>query len=80
MDKKNIEIEKLEGRLRILHSMLQAENSDIGDWKLAKCLEYQMCGLDLPYDVKELNSERQKVRDEINDIETELNKLREEIE
>lgn len=46
--------------------------SPIGDWKIAKCYEYALMGLPAPYDIAELNVQRQAVRDEINELETEL--------
>ena len=67
--------EELEARLRELRSRLQANTSDIGDWKVIKSLEYQLAGEIIPYDMNTLNSERQAVRDEINRIETEISLL-----
>ena len=67
--------EELEARLRELRSRLQANTSDIGDWKVIKSLEYQLAGESIPYDMNTLNSERQAVRDEINRIETEISLL-----
>lgn len=68
--KQNVEKEKLEAELRELRSRLQANTSDIGDWKIIKALEYQLSGQAIPYDVDALNFERQKVRDRINEIES----------
>ena len=67
--------EELEARLRELRSRLQANTSNIGDWKVIKSLEYQLAGEIIPYDMNTLNSERQAVRDEINRIETEISLL-----
>lgn len=36
------------------------------DYKVIKCYEYGMVGLELPYDVDELHAERQNIRDMIN--------------
>ena len=68
--KQNVEKEKLEAELRELRSRLQANTSDIGDWKNIKALEYQLSGQAIQYDVDALNFERQKVRDRINEIES----------
>ena len=68
----NIKREELEAELRVLRSELQANTSEIGDWKIVKALEYQIAGKKLPYDIDALNAERQKVRDRINEIEKEL--------
>ena len=66
----NVEKENLEAELRVLRSELLANTSKIGDWKVIKALEYQLTGREIPYDMDKLNSERQKVRDRINEIES----------
>ena len=68
----NIKREELEAELRVLRSELQANTSNIGDWKIIKALEYQLTGEETTYDMKKLNAERQKVRDRINEIEAEI--------
>lgn len=42
------------------------------DYKIIKCSEYQLVGLDLPYDLQELHEERQAIRDIINELEQQL--------
>lgn len=42
------------------------------DYKIIKCQEYLMSNLDLPYDIADLNKERQTIRDRINELETML--------
>ena len=39
------------------------------DYKVIKCAECQLLGLDMPYDVDALHAERQAIRDEINRLE-----------
>jgi len=39
------------------------------DYRIIKCYEYQLAGLELPYDVQELHTERQAIRDRINLLE-----------
>lgn len=73
--KENVVKDNLEAELRALHSKLQANTSEIGDWKIVKALEYQLIGQNIPYDMEKLNSDRQKVRDRINEIEAELSDL-----
>lgn len=73
--KGNTARDNLEAELRTLRSKLQANTSEIGDWKVVKALEYQLTGQKIPYDMERLNSDRQKVRDRINEIESELNTL-----
>ena len=41
------------------------------DYKVIKCSECQLLGLEMPYDVAELHAERQAIRDEINRLEQE---------
>ena len=65
----NSEIELYEAELRCLRSSLQENSSEIGDWKIVKCMEANLLGEEMPYDVNELNAERQKVRDRINELE-----------
>ena len=68
----NKELNDLQAESRQLRSSLQANTSEIGDWKIIKALEYQLIGQDVPYDIEELNTERQKIRNRINEIETRL--------
>ena len=68
----NKELNDLQAELRQSRSSLQANTSEIGDWKIIKALEYQLIGQDVPYDIEELNTERQKIRNRINEIETRL--------
>lgn len=49
--------------------------SPIGDWKIAKCYEFSLMGLAAPYDMTELNTKRQTIRDEINELEEKLKKF-----
>ena len=62
----------LEAELRVLHSRLGASSSSVGDWKVIKCYEATLKGIEPPYDVEELLAERQQIRDRINEIETQL--------
>jgi hypothetical protein len=39
------------------------------DYKIIKCLEYSLAGLETPYDIAALHAERQAIRDEINALE-----------
>jgi hypothetical protein len=42
------------------------------DFKIIKCFEYQFAGLELPYDIQTLHTERQALRDRINELESSL--------
>lgn len=39
------------------------------DYKIVKCSECSLAGVELPYDIAELHAERQAIRDEINELE-----------
>lgn len=39
------------------------------DYKIIKCSECQLAGVELPYDIVELHTARQALRDEINELE-----------
>lgn len=41
------------------------------DYKVIKCSECQLLGMEMPYDVAALHAERQAIRDEINKLEQE---------
>ena len=61
-----------EQEIRNLQSMLSSTASPIGDWKIAKHMEYTLLGMDSPYDIEALHAERQAIRDRINDLQEEL--------
>jgi len=42
------------------------------DYMIIKCSEYQLIGLDMPYDIATLHAERQVLRDQINELELSL--------
>lgn len=39
------------------------------DYKIIKCSECSLAGIELPYDIVELHAQRQAIRDEINELE-----------
>jgi hypothetical protein len=39
------------------------------DYKIIKCYEYSLVGLELPYDIQELHEVREKIREEIRSLE-----------
>ena len=47
---------------------LKAQLADT-DYKIIKCMEYQLAGLPLPYDIETLHLQRQAVRDRIAELE-----------
>ena len=59
-------------RIRELVSKLDAPTSEIGDWKIIKIYEARLQGRPDPYDYEELAAARQAVRDEINELQAQL--------
>ena len=45
------------------------------DYMIIKCAEAQILGVEMPYNVAELHEQRQALRDKINKIEVELEKM-----
>ena len=45
---------------------------DSTDYKIIKSSEYQMAGIEAPYDIATLHSERQELRNKINELEQKL--------
>lgn len=66
------EIARKEQEIRNLEAALSSVSSNIGDYKIIKCMEYQALGMEMPYDINELNEKRQAVRDQINTLEDEI--------
>lgn len=56
-------------KISSLKKMLTSTDSNIGDYRITKCYEASLIGLDMPYDIAELHHKRQAVRDEINLLE-----------
>lgn len=71
------ELAEIEERERI--SAIQNEINELKaqleatDYKVIKCYEYDAVGMEIPYNVEELHSERQAIRDVINEKEHEIN-------
>ena len=68
---------EIEQKIRDLKTRLSCQESEIGDWKIAKCIEYSTLGMESPYDLQELHGQRQLVRDEIGVLEEQLVKCKE---
>ncbi|MBR6045769.1 MAG: hypothetical protein IKP95_12785 [Ruminococcus sp.] len=67
--------EAIEQEIRNLECELTSTVSPIGDWKIAKYMEYQAIGEPAPYDINALHAQRQAVRDRINELQAELDAL-----
>lgn len=66
---KSLDAQYLRSKIKDLKKRLSSSDSDIGDYKITKCYEASLAGEPLPYDIKSLREERQKIRDEINRLE-----------
>lgn len=62
--KTEIEIEKQKAEINSLKKQLQET-----DYQIIKSSEYQLLGLELPYNLEKLHAERQTLRDKINGLE-----------
>jgi len=62
--KQEIEVEKQKAEINNLKSQLEET-----DYKIIKSSEYQLLGLEVPYNLEELHAERQALRDRINELE-----------
>ena len=69
-------IDILENEKRLLIADLTAPNSEVGDWKVIKNIEFYLAGLDMPYDPNTLHEERVLIRKRINEIEKEIIELK----
>ena len=74
ISEEEIEIQEKQDKINKMQrktSILKQQISDT-DYKIIKCYEYNLVGLELPYDISELHRSRQSMRDEINALEKEL--------
>lgn len=58
-----------------LKTQLSGDDSEVGDYKVTKTYEARLKGESDPYDTNALLGERQKIRDKINELQAELEKL-----
>ena len=75
-DKEKNEIKKQEN-INEKNSKINELKNQISstDYKIIKCYEYNLVGLELPYDIQELHESRQAMRDEINELETQISQV-----
>ena len=71
-EEKRMERDRIESQIRTLQSRLDAPTSNIGDWKIIKIYEARLSGESDPYNFEELKASRQAVRDEINELQKQL--------
>lgn len=60
----------LEQQIRDLEAKLGAT-----DYQVIKCSEAQILGDEMPYDMEKIHAERQAIRNEINELQKELDAL-----
>lgn len=74
--KKTVEVNVMEVREEIAKKEQEIRNMEAtlsnSDYKVIKCMEHQMLEKEMPYDVNELNEQRQAIRDQINTLEDEI--------
>lgn len=80
MDEKNEKLRQLRQEIINQEASLSANTSEIGDYRIIKCYEAALAKKDAPYDVDALITERQKVRDKINELEAEIATLEVEVQ
>ena len=70
MDYKKIynSLETNADRITFLKSLLSAQESPVGDWKVMKIYEARLTEATDPYGVDELMQNRQLIRDKINEL------------
>lgn len=62
-------------KIEMLKNELSSNSSDVGDYKMAKIYEARIQGEADPYDANTLIAARKKIRDQINELQAELEKL-----
>lgn len=74
----NTKMQDIQREIISLRASLSADVSDIGDYKIVKCMEAKLKDEDMPYDIDDLITQRQAVRDKINELQTQAQELEEE--
>lgn len=82
--KKTVEVNVMEVRKEIAEKEQEIRNLEAAlsnsDYKVIKCMEYQMLEMEMPYDVNELNENRQAIRDQINALEENIAELQTQVD
>lgn len=74
-NEKSEEIRRKQQEIINLKCELTSQESEIGDYKIVKTYEARLRGKTDPYDTNALLAERQKIRDKINELQSELENL-----
>lgn len=65
-----IKQKKEEARLKLLTQIEELKiQLSFSDYKVIKCMEAQLLGEEMPYDIEAVHAERQAIRDKINELE-----------
>jgi glyoxylate utilization-related uncharacterized protein len=62
------ELEQAKAEVQVQIDELKAQLST-SDYKVIKCMEAQLAGEEMPYDIEAIHTERQAIRDKINELE-----------
>lgn len=62
-------------KIEMLKNELSSNSSDVGDYKMVKIYEARIQGETDPYDANTLIAARKKIRDQINELQKELEEL-----
>lgn len=62
-------VKSVQQKISVLKNSLTSNDSNIGDYRITKCYEASLVGVDMPYDVSDLHNKRQVVREQINNLE-----------
>ena len=68
-----MERQRIETQIACLQQHLSAPTSNIGDWKIIKIYEARLQGAPDPYNYNELAQARQAIRNQINQLQSQLN-------
>lgn len=75
MTQEQIQMMTIQQQIINLEAELSSNTSEIGDYRIIKTYEARLNNEKDPYDTDDLLTKRQKVRDQINELQAKLDKL-----
>lgn len=75
LEQKMEERQNIEMQIACLQQHLSAPTSNIGDWKIIKIYEARLQNQPDPYNYEELSQARQAVREQINQLQAQLEQM-----
>lgn len=75
MTQEQIQMMTIQQQIISLEAELSSNTSEIGDYRIIKTYEARLNNEKDPYDTDDLLTKRQKVRDQINELQAKLDKL-----